>query len=204
MRARIYDAVIVHMTAGWYRAVIARLPDGCRLLDVGIGTGGALVANAAEVLRKRLRVVGVDIDRDYVERCNRALAEARLASQVEARCESIYDHGGGPYDAIYFSASFMLLPEPVEALRHVSSLLAPGGRIYFTQTFENRRSAAMERLKPLLRLVTTIDFGRVTYEADFRRATAAGGVAVEELVALSPGRSRSGILAVGRPERTGC
>src|SRR5262245_28394183 len=127
MRARIYDAVIVHMTSGWYRAVIERLPDGCRLLDVGIGTGGALVANAAEVVRKRLRITGVDIDRDYVRRCNLALAKSGLATQVEARCESIYDHGGGPYDAIYFSASFMLLPDPHAALRHVTALLAATG-----------------------------------------------------------------------------
>ena len=200
VRARIYDAVIVHMTAGWYRAVIERLPDDCRLLDVGIGTGGALVANASEIVRKRLRVTGVDIDRDYVRRCNRALAEAALASQVEARCESIYEHEGGPYDAIYFSGSFMLLADPHAALRHVTTRLAGGGRIYFTQTFEKRRSRGMERIKPLLGLVTTIDFGRVTYEADFRRALAAGGVAVEDLVALRTGRSRSAILAVGRPE----
>jgi SAM-dependent methyltransferase len=119
--------------ASW-RTVIGRLPDGCRLLDVGIGTGGALVANATEVMRKRLRIIGVDIDGDYVERCNRALAGAGLAAEVEARCESIYDHGGGPYDAIYFSASFMLLPDPAAALRHVTTLLDGGGRIYFTQT----------------------------------------------------------------------
>ncbi len=202
VRARIYDAVIVHLTAGWYRAVIDRLPVGCRLLDVGIGTGGALAANAAEVVRKDLRVTGVDIDRDYVERCTRAVADAGLAERVEVRCESIYDHRAGPYDAVYFSASFMLLPDPRGALRHVATLLAPGGRLYFTQTFENQRASAMERIKPLLRLVTTIDFGKVTYEADFRRVLAASGVEVEEFVALSRGRRRSSILALGRPRET--
>ena len=75
----------------------------------------------------------------------------------------------------------------------------PGGRLYFTQTFEHERSRAVEILKPLLRLVTTIDFGQVTYEADFRRALTAGGVEIEELAVLHPGRRRSGILAVTRP-----
>jgi hypothetical protein len=37
LRGAIYDAAIVGMTAGWYRAVLERLPAGCRLFDVGIG-----------------------------------------------------------------------------------------------------------------------------------------------------------------------
>src|SRR5205085_5266508 len=120
-------------------------------------------------------VTGLDIDRDCVARCERAVAERGLADAVVPRLQSLYDHRGGPYDAGYLSAGFMLLPDPPAALRHVRSLLAPAARIYFTQTFEHSPSRAVETLKPLLRLLTTIDFGRVTYEADFRRALAAGG-----------------------------
>ena len=93
----------------------------------------------------------------------------------------------------------MLLPDPPAALRHVRSLLTPGARLYFTQTFEHEPSRAIERLKPLLRLVTTIDFGRVTYEADFRRALAAGGETIEAFEVLNEGPRRSGALAVSRP-----
>ena len=92
-----------------------------------------------------------------------------------------------------------LLPDPPAALRHVRSLLAPGGRIYFTQTFEHHPSWLVERLKPLLHLLTTIDFGRVTYEEDFRRALADGGEAVEAFEVLNAGARRSGALAVSRP-----
>lgn len=199
LRGLIYDAAIVPLTGGWYRAVLERLPDRCRLLDVGIGTGSALVTNAEMVVSKDITVTGVDIDAAYVERCNRAVERSGLSDRVVARRESIYDHRGGPYDAAYFSASFMLLPDPPGALRHVASLLTPGARLYFTQTFEHERSRLVEILKPLLRLVTTIDFGQVTYEPDFRRALAAGGVEVDELAVLHPGPRRSGILAVTRP-----
>ena len=34
VRAWVYDRVIAGMTAAWYRQVLARLPDGARLLDV--------------------------------------------------------------------------------------------------------------------------------------------------------------------------
>lgn len=197
-RARIYDRAIVGLTAGWYQAVLSRLPVGCRLLDIGIGTGSALLANADLLESRDIHVTGVDIDRAYIDRCNAAIAARGLGNRISARLESIYDHRGGPYGAAYFSASFMLLPDPPGALRHVTALLQPDSRIYFTQTFEHRPSRLVERVKPLLRVVTTIDFGRVTYEADFRTALAAGGLELEELINLDNGARRSSVLAIAR------
>ncbi len=199
LRALIYDAAIARMTAQWYGAVLDRLPPRCRLLDVGIGTGSALLAHAELIVHKDLRITGVDVDAVYIERCRQAVQRRGLAERIEVRLESIYDHRGGPYDAAYFSGSFMLLPDPSLALRHVGSLLTAEGRMYFTQTFERRQSRTLEIVKPLLRLVTTIDFGRVTYEPTFRRALAMGGVALEDLTTVHAGRQRSSILAVARP-----
>jgi SAM-dependent methyltransferase len=199
VRALLYDAALVRLTAAWYRAVLERVPAHSHLLDVGIGTGGALMENAPLLAEKDLRVTGVDIDRAYIERCRAALSRASLTDRVEARLESVYDHRGGPYGAAYFSASFMLMPDPPAALRHVSSLLAPGARIFFTQTFEHERSKFVERIKPLLRHITTVDFGRVTYEADFRAALAAGGAEIEEVRTIGDaGRKRSSWLVVAK------
>lgn len=190
------------MTASWYGAVLDRLPRGARLLDVGIGTGGALFTHAERLRAQELLVVGVDIDADYVARCRSEAARHGVTDRVDARVESIYDHRGGPYDAAYFSASFMLLPDPPAAIRHVVSLLAPGGRIFFTQTFEHERSPFMETVKPLLKRVTTIDFGRVTYEDEFVQTVAAAGIDLEERVVLHAGRRRSGLLMTARPRAT--
>jgi ubiquinone/menaquinone biosynthesis C-methylase UbiE len=199
VRAAVYDLTIVPLTASWYEAVLSRLVSGCHLLDVGIGTGGALLRHADRVRQHDLHVTGVDIDADYVARCIRQVERHGLARHVEARVESIYDHRGGPYDAAYFSGSFMLLPDPPAAIGHVVSLLSPGGRLYFTQTFEHQRSPLLETVKPLLRRLTTIDFGRVTYEDDFRRALDAGGVAIDERVVLHAGPRRSALLLCARP-----
>lgn len=201
MRAALYDRTIVPLTASWYAAVLSRLARGCRLLDVGIGTGGALLTHADLVRAQDLHVTGVDIDADYVARCARQVARHGLSSHVTARVESIYDHHGGPYDAAYFSGSFMLLPDPPAAVRHVVSLLTPGGNLYFTQTFEHERAPVLEKVKPLLRRLTTIDFGRVTYEDDFRRALDAGGVAIDERVVLHAGARRSALLLAARQVR---
>ncbi len=197
MRGLIYDLTFRKLTIGWYAQVLQRLPDGAHLLDVGIGTAGALSANADLIHRKQLRVTGVDIDPDYVRRARRNLAKAGLSERVTVRLESIYDHQGGPYDAAYFSASFMLLPDPVAALEHIGGLLADDGRLFFTQTFENKRSVLVEKAKPLLKKVTTIDFGSVTYAEDFARTLESGGVGIVNAVDLKVGRSRTYRLVEG-------
>lgn len=200
MRAWIYDRAILPLTTKWYAEVLGRLPAKARLLDVGIGTGSALVRNKALLEEKDIRVVGVDIDKDYVEKARAQVAEHGLAGRVDVQLQSIYDHHGGPYDAAYFSASFMLMPDPPAVLRHVQTLLAPGGRIYFTQTFQDKKSALMEKAKPLLGKVTTIEFGRVTYEEDFRKTVDDGGVSLVDLVTMDTSGSRSYRLAVGVPK----
>lgn len=193
-----YDRVIVALTSRWYAEVLARLPRHARLLDVGVGTAGALLAQARLLQRRDLHVVGVDIDGDYVRRARQRVAASPVRERVEIRHESLADHRGGPYDAVYFAASFMLFPDPVGALRDARQLLAPGGRIWFTQTFQDRESRTMERLKPALRRWTGIDFGRVTYEADFFATLEAGGLSVttHEVLGRTGGRSSRLVAAV--------
>jgi len=63
VRAWIYDRAILPLTASWYAEVLGRVPERARLLDVGIGTGGALVAHA-ELVRRWLRAFGPGTTRD--------------------------------------------------------------------------------------------------------------------------------------------
>lgn len=184
LRGIIYDHTFAKLTISWYRAVLERLPDRAEVLDVGIGTGGAVVANADLIRRKGLRILGLDIDADYLERCTKALAKSGLAENVQVRLESVYDHQGGAYDAIYFSGSFMLLPDPIGALDRVLSQLKPEGKVFFTQTFQERRSLLVEKIKPMLHRITTIHFGQVTYWENFQTVLAQAGARVVEIVIL--------------------
>lgn len=202
VRGAIYDTLIPRFTARWYAEVLERVPEGAALLDVGIGTAGALLANADLVRQKRLRVTGIDVDSDYIERAQRRLEESSLCDRAEAHLESVYEHQGGPYDAVYFAASFMLLPEPEQALRHCRALLNPDGRIYFTQTIQYTHSRWIEVLKPMLKRVTSIDFGRVTYEDAFRAHIHAAGLELETFTTLADHGSRRPCLAVARSPET--
>jgi ubiquinone/menaquinone biosynthesis C-methylase UbiE len=202
-RGWLYDRLVAGMTSGWYREVLTRLPRGTRLLDVGVGTGAAVVRCADLIRERELSVVGIDVDADYLARCERAVRRAGLSSAVSPRLESVYDHSfnaaDGPYDAAYFSASLMLLPDPVAAVRRVTGLLRPGGTLYATQTFQLRRSRLVERGKPLIRYVTTIEFGRVTYEDDFRACLAAAGVELTALHTMASSRHHAYRLAIAKP-----
>ncbi len=160
------------------------MPVGARLLDVGIGTAGALVNNAACVHERALHIVGLDIDPDYVRAATRRVFAAGLAERVDVVHSPLQAHEDRGYDAVYFSASFMLMPDPAAALRHAFDRLGPGGTVYFTQTFQERRSPLMEKTKPILHTITTIDFGKVTYESEFREIVASGGGRLDEITVL--------------------
>ena len=201
LRGLIYDTVFRPLSTRWYREVLARMPARIHLLDVGIGTGSALLDNAAFVRQKGLTIVGVDIDADYIERARKKVDEAALTPQIEVRLESIYDHvAARPYDAAYFSASFMLLPDPLRCLQHLRGQLAPGGRVYFTQTFQEKRSAFLEKAKPMLHKVTTIHFGQVTYESDFLAVVQQAGLRLDTFETIGRAGTRTYRLAIGHFE----
>jgi ubiquinone/menaquinone biosynthesis C-methylase UbiE len=199
-RSSVYDNVIVSFTSKWYADVLRDLPEGSRLLDVGIGTGAALIANKELIRSKNIKVVGVDYDADYIERCRRLISEANISDHVSAVCCSFYDFGQvkEKFDHIYFSGSFMILPDGPGAIRHAIKLLANKdlGRLYFTQTFElnkdSRTSSLIKWVKPTLKYWTTIDFGNVTYVDDFEGSLSKGGANVASSKRIEDGKAVEG------------
>lgn len=196
-RSFVYDKAITPFTSTWYFEVLQHLPEGSRLLDVGIGTGAALVANASLLRAKQIFVLGVDYDSAYVSTCRELVSRARLGKYITVQQADIYDFTPGAgrlFDHVYFSGSFMILPKPVEALRKVVDLLIDreDGRIYFTQTFELNKNRWMEWVKPKLSRITSIDFGNVSYEGDFEEALYEGGVVVETSEVIEDGNRVEG------------
>ena len=87
----VYDVMILRMTEKWYRAVLNRLDDGTLLLDVGIGTGGALLRCQDLIEAKNLKVVGIDIDAAYVEAGRASVEQAGLSDRISLNKVDVYE-----------------------------------------------------------------------------------------------------------------
>ena len=168
MRAWIYDKFFHPLSRRWYRSILSSLPEGSRILDVGIGTGSSLISNADLIIERNMNVTGIDIDPQYLEACRKKIENDNLSRYIHVREQSVYNlDRSEEFDAVYFSASFMLLPDQKKALEVIKHCLSTEGLVCFTQTFESKRTRFWEIVKPLLVRITTIHFGVVTYEKPF-------------------------------------
>eukprot|EP00466_Bigelowiella_natans_P021234 jgi/Bigna1/50795/estExt_Genewise1.C_950031 len=166
------------MTSRWYRVVLDRMHENQSLLDIGIGTATGLTRNKSVVKKKKLHVVGIDYEAAYIERAEKVLAWNRLSDLVRVRCKSIYDPGQR-FDAAYFSGSLTLMPDPPAALKVAATMCKPGAPIYITQTFQLQHSPVAEIIKPLMKYLTTIDFGQLTYLSKLDEIASKAGMEIE-------------------------
>ncbi len=202
-KSYVYNIMILSMTEKWYRAVLDRMPNGSVILDVGIGTGGALLRCTDLLIKKDLKVVGIDIDGAYVEAGKKSIVNARMSDRISIDVVNVYegkekilqlakemgvteDSDGRFVDAVYFSGSFSLLPDPVKALLLVSEFVKTkdsvekSGNIFITQTYQRRTPFFLPYMKPLMKYATTIDFGQLVREEDILKTFKESGLDVVE------------------------
>lgn len=189
---RVYDIVINHMTALWYKTVLARIPSGSRVLDIGIGTATALLTNAELLVDRDIMVRGVDFTKAYAEAASKNAERVLGAGErVKVVYGSVYDtvllkelaaegkrrstrttpakaKGGDQFDAVYFSGSLALMPDIPAALTCAGGVVREGGAIYVTQTWQHVAFPMLGTVKPMIKFATSIDFGQLTYEKDIR------------------------------------
>lgn len=138
------------------------------ILDVGIGTGHPM-KQVIKRIPPTVKVVGIDIDRNYLRYATETF---KKHDNVEIRYQNFFDleNAKESYDAVIFSSSFMIMPDRIKALHIAKARLSKGGSIFFLLTLEpyrNYKTFILEKVKPYLKYITTIDFGSITYEKDF-------------------------------------
>jgi ubiquinone/menaquinone biosynthesis C-methylase UbiE len=111
---------------------VARIGPGDRVLDVGCGTGAALLRAAVAVVPGG-RVTGVDLS-DRMLDVARARAAVAGLDNVTLMPGDAEDPPGADdtFDAVISSLVFYLLPHPEQAARRWLPLLRPGGMIAFS------------------------------------------------------------------------
>lgn len=166
----LYKIIIDDVTNICYGNCLEYFPDRSRILDVGIGNGAMIERYHAIIRSRQFSITGIDINRQYLRHCRELIRKYGLQDFIDvhyAPVESYEPPDNHHFDFIFFSMSFMLFEDQQLVLDRIKPWLKPDGSVVFFQTMFKNRSFFLEFVKPRLKYVTTVDFGRVTYEQDF-------------------------------------
>jgi 2-polyprenyl-3-methyl-5-hydroxy-6-metoxy-1,4-benzoquinol methylase len=183
MKNWLYQVFIHRTTNECYRGSLNYVSLGSRILDVGIGNGIMLEAFHPLIRSKRLRITGIDVDAEYLKHCQTLIQKHRLEEYLDVCQEAAESYSPGQeggFDFVLFCMSFMLLKNPRAVLTRARAWLKPGGEIVFVQALFRRRSRLVDLIKPKLKYLTTVDFGRAIYERDFLALLQENGLSIRE------------------------
>jgi alpha-N-acetylglucosaminidase len=183
MKNWLYQVFIHQITNECYQGSLSYVTQGSRLLDVGIGNGLMLETFGPLIKSKGLKITGIDIDAGYLRHCKELIRKHQLEDYIDVchgSAESYCPPQKGSFDFVLFCMSFMLLRDPRCVLDRARSWLRPGGEIVFTQALFRRKSRLVDLVKPKLKYLTTVDFGRATYEKDFFTLLRENGLSIQE------------------------
>ena len=121
----------------WFRArcnSVARqlnsmeLPDQCRILDVGCGTGGT-----TRFLQKFGRVTGIDKSPEALSHARRKATDANLIQADVNNLDTICQPGSFDLVTFFNVLYHQWIPNDVDMLAKVRRVLAPGGYVLLTE-----------------------------------------------------------------------
>src|SRR5574341_325853 len=134
--ARVYDMVFGAVLQPGRRAVIEalRLKPGDRVLEVGVGTGISLPLYPRDV-----RLTGVDVSSEMLERARARVARAKLAN-VEALLEMDAEQMSFPdasFDKVVAMYVISVVPRPAKVLEELHRVCRPDGEIFLVNHFQS-------------------------------------------------------------------
>lgn len=149
--------------------------DGCTVLDLGCGTGRD-VYMASRLVGEDGRVIGIDMTEEQLEVAERCLkpqmqrygyaypnVEFRLGYMEDLRGAGIED---ASVDVVISDCVINLSPQKERVFAEIFRVLKPGGELYFSDVFADRRLPGHLMTDPVLHGEC---LAGAMYEEDFRR-----------------------------------
>lgn len=170
--------------------VCPALLEGCRVLDLGCGSGRDVYA-LAQLVGPHGQVVGVDMTEEQlaVARRHQTYHAERfgydnvqfLHGYIEKLDE--LDLEPGSFDVIVSNCVINLSPDKDAVLKGIERLLKPGGEFYFSDVYADRRVPEAVKVDPVLYGEC---LGGALYWNDFMRLAVRAGFADPRLVEDRP------------------
>ena len=139
--------------------VCAPLLDGCRVLDLGCGSGRD-VYTLAQLVGEQGDVIGIDMTKEQIQVAMRYQDYHRKAfgyrrnnvSFLHGHIERLDDLGlaAGSFDVIVSNCVINLSPDKGAVFEGIFRLLKPGGEFYFSDVYADRRVPELVRNDPVL------------------------------------------------------
>ena len=178
--ARIYDAVFGPMLQPGRKALLKALgcKPGDRVLEVGVGTGLALPMYPASV-----RVTGIDVSRDMLERA-RARVARRGLQNVEALLEMDAERmsfADASFDKVVAMYVVSVVERPAKLIEELHRVCKPDGEIFLVNHVQSRNPVMGALEKSLARFSDTLgwhpDFQLAQMACDVGQVTEVSRVA---------------------------
>jgi SAM-dependent methyltransferase len=131
---------LANLVQSWIPALTGvedKLRAGGHVADIGCGFGASTIIMAQAFPQSTF--VGVDYHQESIEQAKKAAADAGVADRVRFETGQASEYAGAGYDLITLFDCLHDMGDPVGALRHIRSSLAPGGSVMVVEPFAGDR-----------------------------------------------------------------
>ena len=179
IQAFVYDLVVASSVGALHDALVdgffADLPDGCRVLDVGCGSGP--VARRIARRNPRAEVVGIDLSAGQIERAKRRGAGVPNLRFERGDAMDLALPDGG-FDVALSVASIKHWPDAERGLREMARVCKPGGRVWVNELDADLTDEEAAGFVARWKLVPRV--ARPTMARRFRRFVQGQGLRISE------------------------
>lgn len=185
LRHKVYSSIFdldnpLSTSHGFYH-ILEKIPSNSSILDVGCGDGIYYInPKVIDLIKtKKIKIKSIDIDSGAIKYCKERITKNNLDEYVMA--ESIdLRLVNDKYDYILFMESFPVIELDLfkELLKHAFTLTR---NIFMYHNLVEEKNITMRFLKPKIKYISLVDFGRLTSLTEFKNLIITWGYEIQNI-----------------------